>query len=163
MSGPIPRLEGPRREAMLREGVQSHLTIPLLAGGRIRFVIVASCARPRTWSPAEVALGAGGGGPHLGHAGARARRAPRFWPRSRTNAFLVGLGDRLRALSDPQEVLLAAAETLGRHLGVNRAGYAELEPDGTLVHRARLDGRHGEARHEPAAHRRLRARRGREP
>ena len=41
--------------------------------------------------------------------------------------FLVGLGDQLRRLSDPVEVALRAAEMLGRHLQVARAGYGEID------------------------------------
>ena len=41
--------------------------------------------------------------------------------------FLVQLGDRLRNLTDPVEVALAAAGLLGQHLGAARAGYGEID------------------------------------
>jgi GAF domain-containing protein len=42
------------------------------------------------------------------------------------------LGTGLRPITDPQAVLLAAAEALGLKLGVNRVGYARVLPDETL-------------------------------
>jgi len=45
-------------------------------------------------------------------------------------AFLLALGDRLRDLTDPREVMQAAAGLLGRHLSAHRAGYAEVEDAG---------------------------------
>ncbi|HYH82512.1 MAG TPA: PAS domain S-box protein, partial [Longimicrobium sp.] len=44
--------------------------------------------------------------------------------------FLLAVGDRLRELDDPRQVAYAAAEMLGRHLQVDRAVYAQVEPDG---------------------------------
>ena len=49
-------------------------------------------------------------------------------------AFLFRLQDSLRALSDPAEILTTAATLLGRHLGVARIGYTEMQPgDETLL------------------------------
>ncbi|WP_243368270.1 HWE histidine kinase domain-containing protein [Microvirga solisilvae] len=42
-------------------------------------------------------------------------------------AFLLDMGDRLRPLTDPIEISTTAAEMLGQHLGVARAGYAEVD------------------------------------
>ena len=44
-------------------------------------------------------------------------------------AFLLGLADTLRSLSDPREIMTAAAEALGRQLGVSQVGYCEIEDD----------------------------------
>ena len=44
-------------------------------------------------------------------------------------SFQVDLADRLRGIHDPQEVKQAAAELLGRYLGVARVGYAEVDED----------------------------------
>ncbi len=48
----------------------------------------------------------------------------------RRRQFLGDLGDALRLLSDPRAVVDAAAERLGRHLGVDRVGYAEVNVEG---------------------------------
>ena len=42
-------------------------------------------------------------------------------------SFQVAVADRLRGLSDPEAVKLAAVEMLGRHLGASRVGYAEID------------------------------------
>ncbi|MBK1660532.1 HWE histidine kinase domain-containing protein [Paracraurococcus ruber] len=49
---------------------------------------------------------------------------------SRRQAFRLALEARLRDLDDPRAVMAAAAEAVGRHLGCDRAGYAEVEADG---------------------------------
>jgi len=55
-------------------------------------------------------------------------------PYSGRAGFGVELSGRLRHLSDPIDILQAAAEALGRHLGASRVGYAEIDPTGdTLV------------------------------
>jgi len=48
-------------------------------------------------------------------------------------AFLFRLHDALRNLTDPREMLTAAATELGRHLGAARVGYGEMQPDGETV------------------------------
>ncbi len=45
----------------------------------------------------------------------------------RRNRFLLELSDRIRTLSDPQAIIAAAEEALGRHLGASRVGYGEVE------------------------------------
>jgi PAS domain S-box-containing protein len=44
--------------------------------------------------------------------------------------FLVRLNDCLRNLTEPAEIISAAQEMLGEHLGTNRAGYGEVEETG---------------------------------
>jgi PAS domain S-box-containing protein len=67
-------------------------------------------------------------------------------------AFQVEFGDRLRGISDPQTVQMTAAEVLGRHLQVARAGYGEIDAAGEVVTVQRdwsdgtLDSLAGEAR-----------------
>jgi PAS domain S-box-containing protein len=48
----------------------------------------------------------------------------------RRQAFRHGLEGRLRDLSDPREVMAAAAEALGRHLDAAQVGYAEVDREG---------------------------------
>jgi PAS domain S-box-containing protein len=43
--------------------------------------------------------------------------------------FLVALDDAIRPLTDPKEVMTAAAAMLGRHLDVDRCAYADIEAD----------------------------------
>jgi PAS domain S-box-containing protein len=51
----------------------------------------------------------------------------------RRRAFLLALNDRLRDLARPDEILGAAADALGRHLGVSRVGYGEVDASETHV------------------------------
>ena len=48
-------------------------------------------------------------------------------------AFLLRLSDRLRGLPEPQAVLAAAAEELGRHLRASRVGFGQIQPDDETV------------------------------
>ena len=47
--------------------------------------------------------------------------------------FQLDLAERLRGLNDPVGVTAAAAEAIGRHLGVARAGYGHIDPTGKTV------------------------------
>jgi PAS domain S-box-containing protein len=48
----------------------------------------------------------------------------------RRDRFLVDLEDAVRPLADPAEVTHTCAAMLGRHLGVSRCAYADVEADG---------------------------------
>ncbi len=64
----------------------------------------------------------------LGGAAAAARSAEAaavLHAAAERSAFLAGLGDALRNLSDPALVMREAARRLGRHLGLARAGFVE--------------------------------------
>jgi two-component system, chemotaxis family, CheB/CheR fusion protein len=45
----------------------------------------------------------------------------------RRQSFLLALNDRLRGLLDPVEIMAAASEAIGRHLGATRVGYGEID------------------------------------
>jgi PAS domain S-box-containing protein len=55
----------------------------------------------------------------------------------RRQAFLVALSDTLRDLTDAGALTATAAERLGRHLDVGRAGYGEIDAVGEIVAVAR--------------------------
>ncbi|TDH61369.1 GAF domain-containing protein [Dankookia rubra] len=48
----------------------------------------------------------------------------------RRQEFRLGLEARLRELAEPRAVMATAAAALAAHLGCDRAGYAEVHPDG---------------------------------
>ena len=52
---------------------------------------------------------------------------------NRKQAFRLELEDALRGLDDAEAIMDAALSALGRHLGANRAGYAEVQLDGETV------------------------------
>lgn len=49
------------------------------------------------------------------------------------HSFLLKLGDLLRELDAPRDIMAAGTEALGRHLGVPRVGYGEIDKDETSV------------------------------
>lgn len=51
----------------------------------------------------------------------------------RRHSFLLSLEDRLRDLTSPYDITLVAAESLGRHVGAARAGYAEMDTCGRIL------------------------------
>ncbi|HEY6916984.1 MAG TPA: PAS domain-containing protein [Allosphingosinicella sp.] len=51
--------------------------------------------------------------------------------------FLLKLNDILRAATEPGDAPVAAAQALGRHLGVSRAGYGDVDASGEKVSVAR--------------------------
>jgi PAS domain S-box-containing protein len=57
-------------------------------------------------------------------------------------AFLFHLQDSLRTLSEPRDILAAAATHLGRHLGAGRVGFSEMQQDGEtlLITNGYVDG-----------------------
>lgn len=84
----------------------------------------------------------------------------------RRQVFRLALEARLRDLAEPDEILAAAAEVLGRHLDCDRAGYAEAGTAGDVfVIRSEwcapgvpsLSERRRRRRHAPAIAARLRA------
>jgi signal transduction histidine kinase len=52
------------------------------------------------------------------------------------HAFLLALSDALRPLSDPSGIRCTASRLLGEHLGVDRAGYADVSEDSGTCLRA---------------------------
>jgi PAS domain S-box-containing protein len=71
------------------------------------------------------------------------RTAQAMRRREARQAFLLAFEERLRGLADPDEVMAAAAEMLGRHLGAARAGYAEMDGAARMLRVTRdwTDGR----------------------
>ncbi|WP_194723208.1 ATP-binding protein [Noviherbaspirillum malthae] len=55
----------------------------------------------------------------------------------RRQAFELHLADLLRGMDDPLQIIEAGAEALGRHLGVARVGYGEIDASGKEVSVAR--------------------------
>lgn len=51
----------------------------------------------------------------------------------RRAALLLELGDRMRAAAEPDAIAAVAAEVVGRHLGVDRIGYASVAENGSAA------------------------------
>ena len=55
----------------------------------------------------------------------------------RRQAFTLSLDQLLKSISDPDQILSTAARALGKHLSLQRVGYAQIQPDnatGLLTH-----------------------------
>ncbi|MFD2646307.1 PAS domain-containing protein [Devosia albogilva] len=63
----------------------------------------------------------------------------------RRDAFRLSLERRLHGLADAAQIMAAAAEALGRELGIARVGYGEVDPTGkdVIVESDWIDGRIG--------------------
>lgn len=51
----------------------------------------------------------------------------------RRHAFLLALEEALRGLAEPRAIMDTTVSALGRHLGVARAGYSEVQDDGQTI------------------------------
>lgn len=79
-------------------------------------------------------------GPGVGHELEDTRAVQEGSPREEAlatsdarHAFLLQLSDALRPMDNPAEVQAEAGRRLGRHLGVGRVLYGEVEPDGIHI------------------------------
>jgi signal transduction histidine kinase/CheY-like chemotaxis protein len=103
------------------------LAVPLLREGELVAYMLVIDRNPRRWSDAEFEL--------------VREVAERTWAtlqRARAEAslrvaqsnqcFLLGLSDAIRDEADPECILRCTSEKLGRHLGVSRVGYWEIDP-----------------------------------
>lgn len=66
---------------------------------------------------------------HVSVAIGRSRSERALSENENRQAFLLGLSDRLRPLSNPAEVRAAAAEAIGRQLSIASVSYVEVEQD----------------------------------
>src|SRR5687768_5319456 len=53
---------------------------------------------------------------------------------TRSQAFLLQLGDRIREESDPEAILAIVSEAVGRELGADRVVYATIDLDENVMH-----------------------------
>ena len=125
-----PRVPESLRRALAGIGMQSFLTVPLVKGGRLVALMALQQNRPRHWTQAEERL--------------LCEVAERTWATlerarvqadlavaERRQAFLLALGDRLRAESEPATILAQAAQALGDYFGARHVIYSEVEDNDT--------------------------------
>ena len=113
-------------------GIGAHICPPLVKDGRFVAAFGIHSLLPRVWTREEIELAED--------------VADRIWAtleyrraeaELRANeerlAFLLRLNDAIRPLQDPAAVQETAARLLAEHLGVARAGYAEIDGQGSVV------------------------------
>jgi len=118
--------------AFVRWGVAALVAAPLIKHGRFTAILSVQSAQPRRWSAAEVTVVEEAAG-RTWEALERARVEARLLATQAQQAFLLALGDRLRRHETAPDVLREAVEMLGRHLGVGRVGYAEMDMEADLL------------------------------
>ena len=121
------------RQALRRVGIGAYLCPLLVKGGRFVGAFGVHSREPRVWKAEELQLVqdvADRIWATLEHRTAEAelrRNEERL-------AFLLGLNDALRPLSDPRHVQETAARFLGEHLGANRVSYVEFHGSQYVIH-----------------------------
>jgi PAS domain S-box-containing protein len=132
-----PRTASPEALATFaKASIKAFLNVPVVKGDRLVAVLAVHSPIERAWSGEEIAL-ATDVAERTWAAAERAFAEQRLgYERERLRAT-VELADRLRDLSAIPDILFAAAEVLGRSLGVSRAGYGAVddETDTLLVDR----------------------------
>lgn len=132
-------------------GARAWVAVPLVKDGRLIAIVAVHSARPRAWTPEEIAL-VHEVADRTSAAVERARAEASLRESGERQAFLLRLSDALRTLGDPIAVQEAAAQALGAHLGVDRAAYVGLDEErrvATVAQEFRrgdipsLAGRHG--------------------
>jgi PAS domain S-box-containing protein len=124
-----PRTSAPGALATFaKASIQAFLNVPVVKGDRLVAVLAVHSPSPRAWSGEEIAL-ATDVAERTWAAAERAFAEQQLgYERERLRAT-VELADRLRDLSSSRDILFAAAEVLGRSLGVCRAGYGALDDE----------------------------------
>lgn len=128
-----PRISERTKNVTRSHGVLSIMSAPLVKEGKLVGLLSVSHDRPNQWADGQADL--------LTEVAERtwanldrATTAARLAERDASSAFLLELGDRLRECPTAHDMLQCAVEAIGRRLGVNRVGYAEInDADDTLT------------------------------
>jgi signal transduction histidine kinase len=100
----------------------------LVKGGNLVALLITQDNKPREWTDEEATLLAEVAERTWANI-ERATTASRLAGREASSAFLLTLGDRLRDQATARDMMQVAVEAIGRRLGVNRVGYAEIDPE----------------------------------
>lgn len=136
-SSPLPR------DSLIRSvGIRAYACEPLLVGENLLGTLSFASRRADAFEAEDIAFFRSVAH-HIALARERQAAAAMARETERAQSFRLALTDRLRDATDPQAMMDAATELLGRHLGVAQIGFAEFEEDGIhiIVHRDWNDGR----------------------
>ena len=125
--------------AMAAVGVAAVVNVPVVKDGRLVAVLAAHESRRRAWTADEVRLVEAVAERSWAEV-ERARAVRSLRASEARSAYLVELGDALRPLSDPAAVQAVAAAVMGRHLGVNRVAYFEIDGGDYVIDHDYVDG-----------------------
>ncbi|WP_158266466.1 GAF domain-containing protein [Allosphingosinicella deserti] len=112
--------------------IRAALTVSLIKQERLVAVLYLHDRRPRRWSDDDLRL-CEEVAERTWSAVERAQAEAEVRAHAERQSFLLALGDRLRGLAGADAIKAAAAEALGRALGVPRVGYGEIDAAGQRV------------------------------
>ncbi|MEN2786211.1 GAF domain-containing protein [Sphingomonas qilianensis] len=127
-----PRIEPSARPAYCAAEILAFVSVPLSDDGMVRSAMSVQLDRPRRWRDSEIQV-IRDVAERTWVALARARAQAALQVRERDQAFLIAWTDSIRSETDARTILSETLAQLGSHLGVSRANYAELTPDGTAL------------------------------
>ncbi|MEG3089787.1 GAF domain-containing protein [Sphingomonas sp. PB4P5] len=112
--------------------ILAFVSVPLTENGMVRSAMSVQHDRPRRWRDSEIQV-IRDVAERTWVALARARAQAAVQVRERDQAFLIAWTDSIRSETDARTILSETLAQLGAHLGVSRANYAEVTPDGTAL------------------------------
>src|SRR5688572_9888791 len=134
-----PRFTDQERKRFLAHNIAALVGVPLIKGGRWLASFGVHSATPRAWTKDQIAL-VEITADRTWSAGARVLAEEALGRNESRLAFLLGLNDALRPLSDAADIQLTAARHLADYLDVKRAGYTELEDRNFVIRREHTRG-----------------------
>ncbi len=135
-----PRLAGEQQwVSWTALSLRAHVLVPLLNEGRLAALLALHDSSVRQWTPNELGL-IEETATRLWQAVGQAVAAEALTESEARQAFLLRLSDRLRNIGDPLAIQLEACRLLGRHLRLNRCGYADIEGDDFIVRGVYVNG-----------------------
>lgn len=128
-----PRAQDPMAAAAFAAlEIRSAVTVSLIKNGRFVAALYLHGRLPRHWSQADVDL-IKDVAERTWSAVERAHAQAALRALVRRQGFLLELGDQLRPLASAETIKATAAQLLGEHLRVGRAGYGEIDAEQTHV------------------------------
>jgi len=119
------RLSDAERAKLLSVEIAAFIKVPMIKEGRWMATFALHSATPRQWTRDQIAL-AELTAERVWVADARAHAEEALSRIDDRHTFLQKLGDTIRPLADPAQILAETCRLLGMHLRVNRVSYGEI-------------------------------------
>ena len=134
-----PRFTDAERASLLANETAAFVAVMLHKEGLWLAAFVVHSAIPRVWTRDQIALIEATAERAWG-AAERAAAEDALRRTEERKAFLLKLSDTIRPLGDPARILAEACRLLGKHLGVSRVAYGEIEGDQCAITVDYVDG-----------------------
>jgi len=127
-----PRTCSPKALACYRGiSVAAFINAPLFRSGRLVSILAVHSGAPREWSAHDLVL-VHGVAERTWLAVERVRAESALLANEARQALLLRLVQSQRETGDPEAMMLAAAEAVGKHLNTHRVGFLDILDDDTL-------------------------------